>query len=197
MRPIYHSQVHNIINEKIEDDSIPELYRYALITISENLTIKDSNKMTSAAGKASGHRVIRRDGGKFKHVIDPKSLTLTLSNPLMSNATEDQRHNTITHELAHLIDYVIRDGSSHDYAWKCIHQSLGGNGHRCHQIDNSEFARTITRFKIQDSTNGRVLVVTAGNWKKAQSWGTRYRLLEKIQYKGKNVVHRSTVSYSV
>lgn len=195
MRSIYHSQVHNIINQKIENESIPEQYRYALITISENLTIKDSNKMTSACGQASC-KCLSSIRSSIRR-LDHNTLTLKLSIPLMSKATEEERHNTITHELAHLIDYVIRDGSSHDHAWKHIHQSLGGNGRRCHQIDNSEFARTITRFKIQDSVTGREIIVTAGNWKKAQSWGPRYRLLEKIQYKGKNVVHRSTVSYSV
>lgn len=41
--------------------------------------------------------------------------------------------NTVSHEIAHMVDYAIRGRSGHDRSWKAIHRSLGGTGKRCTQ----------------------------------------------------------------
>ncbi len=41
--------------------------------------------------------------------------------------------NTVSHEIAHMVDYAMRGRSGHDRIWKAIHRSLGGNGSRCSQ----------------------------------------------------------------
>ena len=40
--------------------------------------------------------------------------------------------NTVSHEIAHMVDYAIRLRSGHDAHWKRIHRSLCGNGERCY-----------------------------------------------------------------
>ncbi len=40
--------------------------------------------------------------------------------------------NTVSHEIAHMVDYALRGRSGHDAQWKAIHRSLGGTGERCY-----------------------------------------------------------------
>ncbi len=39
-------------------------------------------------------------------------------------------HNTVSHEIAHMVDFALRMRSGHDRVWKAIHRSLGGNAKR-------------------------------------------------------------------
>lgn len=43
-------------------------------------------------------------------------------------------HNTIPHEIAHLVDYVIRGDSNHDRTWERIAKSLGCDGVARHSL---------------------------------------------------------------
>jgi predicted SprT family Zn-dependent metalloprotease len=43
----------------------------------------------------------------------------------------DEFRNTVSHEIAHMVDFAMRGRSAHDRIWKVIHRSLGGNGARC------------------------------------------------------------------
>lgn len=38
---------------------------------------------------------------------------------------------TISHEIAHMVDFAIRGRSGHDSFWKVLHRKLGGSGSRC------------------------------------------------------------------
>ena len=40
--------------------------------------------------------------------------------------------NTVSHEIAHMVDYALRGRSGHDAQWKAIHRSLGGSAERCY-----------------------------------------------------------------
>jgi predicted SprT family Zn-dependent metalloprotease len=44
-------------------------------------------------------------------------------------------NNTVSHELAHIIDFMIRGKSNHDRYWVAIHRRLGGNGKACHNYE--------------------------------------------------------------
>ena len=37
---------------------------------------------------------------------------------------------TLTHEIAHAIDFEVRNKSNHDAHWANIHKTLGGSGRR-------------------------------------------------------------------
>lgn len=41
--------------------------------------------------------------------------------------------NTVSHEIAHMVDFAMRSHSAHDRMWRIIHRSLGGDGARCAQ----------------------------------------------------------------
>lgn len=45
----------------------------------------------------------------------------------------DALRNTVSHEIAHMVDFALRMRSGHDRIWKAIHRSLGGDGARCVQ----------------------------------------------------------------
>lgn len=53
---------------------------------------------------------------------------------------------TITHEMAHLVDYMTRDTSDHGPIWKKIHSAFGGNAKRCHNMTTK---RTGQRYVIE------------------------------------------------
>lgn len=40
----------------------------------------------------------------------------------------DMMRNTVSHEIAHMVDYALRGRSGHDAQWKALHRSLGGSG---------------------------------------------------------------------
>lgn len=48
---------------------------------------------------------------------------------------DSNREDTITHELAHAIDFDFRGYTKHDEIWKNIHKLLGGTGNRTGYVD--------------------------------------------------------------
>lgn len=56
---------------------------------------------------------------------------ISLSRILTKLHTKDEVMNTITHEIAHAIDFEQRGTSDHSFIWAKIHKDLGGDGERC------------------------------------------------------------------
>lgn len=55
--------------------------------------------------------------------------------------------NTVSHEIAHMVDYAMRGRSGHDRIWKAIHRSLGGTGNRCSEYGE---AVTVKRARVKN-----------------------------------------------
>jgi len=53
--------------------------------------------------------------------------------------------NTIIHEVAHLVHYVLKRGWSHNYYWKYIFRKMGGDGKRCHDYDVSAMRKPVVK----------------------------------------------------
>lgn len=62
---------------------------------------------------------------------------ISLSRVLMNAFTYEEAINTLTHEIAHAIDFEYRGKSNHDLVWKRIHNSIGGTGERCYKANES------------------------------------------------------------
>lgn len=101
----------------IENSSAHDRYKEAALIIKSNLKWSISHRMKTTSGLAS----CGIDKIKFSFYV-------------LSFMTVNQIYNTVTHELAHLIDYKCRLKSDHDLTWKTIHKAMGGNGNRCHAI---------------------------------------------------------------
>ncbi|BBA65193.1 SprT-like protein [Xanthomonas phage XacN1] len=57
----------------------------------------------------------------------------------------EEFRNTVSHEIAHMVDYALRGRSGHDRIWKAIHRSLGGTGTRC-----SQYGITVKRGRVKN-----------------------------------------------
>lgn len=70
----------------------------------------------------------------------------------------DEFMNTVTHEIAHMVDYTLRGKSGHDRQWKEIHRSLGGSGTRCSTYNNVVCKPgRVTRKHLYRDAQGREL----------------------------------------
>ncbi len=57
----------------------------------------------------------------------------------------EEFRNTVSHEIAHMVDYALRGRSGHDRIWKAIHRTLGGTGTRC-----SQYGITVKRGRVKN-----------------------------------------------
>lgn len=86
---------------------------------------KFSTRMTSTAGYA----VVKKN-------------LVKLAVPFFADENNFREHffNTVTHEIAHILAPPTRElgrrkWDLHGLAWKRMHRSLGGNGERCHSME--------------------------------------------------------------
>lgn len=69
--------------------------------------------------------------------------TLRLNEQLLQSQYDDERRETIAHEVAHLVCYVFPAlGKNHNAGWKRVCIALGGNGSRCHSLPLQKARRT-------------------------------------------------------
>lgn len=65
---------------------------------------------------------------------------------------------TVSHEIAHMVDFAIRGKTGHDRLWKIIHRSLGGNGKRCYNAAEENVSiikgRVTNEYLYRNPTNG-------------------------------------------
>lgn len=105
------------------------------------LGLLDSFKASSRMGtdsrlalavSAAGSLRIRFNGRFTARVADANSATqeIRLSKQIWPRLSREQRENTLSHELAHLVAEGSRPGSHHDCYWSAIHRALGGDGRR-------------------------------------------------------------------
>lgn len=136
----------------------------------KDLVVKDSGHMKRAAGHAKVYLTFKN--GKRRGVERP---SIKLSKELMNRMDGDEQFDTITHELAHIIDFAYRLNSDHGPIWKKIHSFMGGSGKQFHSIDTKDLRKKRTRF----------LVICRKIWEKNReavpmAW-TKARLLESIR----------------
>ena len=187
----YHRRVHAMIDAAIADPSMDTEMRQALRVVKNNVTIKMSKRMTKAAGQASV-RILALSGKAI-----PETLTLKLSTPIMERASKEEQDDTISHEVAHLVDYVMRGKSDHSYIWRKVHMALGGSGKTYHNINVKGLGRTVKRYEYKDLETGRVVTMTKGNHEKVMRFGlTRYHFLAMLEFKGGELQKRTEATYA-
>lgn len=74
--------------------------------------------------------------------------TITLSRYFFNETTghsHDRLTNTILHEIAHAIDFLIRKKSNHDSFWKSIARQIGCDGKRC---ASDSFENQISKYSL-------------------------------------------------
>ena len=91
-------------------------------------------------GRAAGEAGFRRKSNgdrRYKLRFNPR---------LIYHNVEEFMRRTVPHELAHIIDYALRDKSAHDKRWKMIMMALGATPERCHSYAGVKKARNVKRY---------------------------------------------------
>lgn len=119
------------------------------------------------------------------------NLNLEWNPHLFSRMTEDQQFNTVSHEYAHLVEYMHRLESDHGYFWQTLHRACGGTAERTHTYDTTGLKKNIKRIIIVDTITNREYKITMNNWNKICNCG-RYKRLKTEVYQG----HTLMASYT-
>lgn len=95
--------------------------------------IQNINLCTKLTGTKAGEaREINRQGIRTYTIrVNVAMMTINETN------WDGILNNTISHELAHVIDFMNRGKSNHDRYWASIHRRMGGNGKACHTYECS------------------------------------------------------------
>jgi len=95
-----------------------------------------------------------------------KLFLLELSPHVLFRMTEEEQFQTVSHELAHLLDFSIRNKSAHDDFWQNIHKLMGGDAKRCHTISMVGLRNKVKRFVVTDTIINKEYVLTPRNYHK-------------------------------
>ena len=79
-----------------------------------------------------------------------KSNRIRLSTVLFRRATEQERYETIVHELCHLVSYERygRAGAGHGRFWQAVMREAGVEPKRCHNVNRTGIARRQATVKV-------------------------------------------------
>lgn len=70
--------------------------------------------------------------------------------PLFLRTTEEDRENTIIHEVAHIITFILYPKATpHGWEWQKVHRQLGKEPARCHNVDRTGLARKVSIIKCK------------------------------------------------
>lgn len=115
----------NTIKEMIYESLETFLYsdignKYSYIKHVFSTQIKLNNRLKVCAGKARWLC--------YKDQADVSSFIIEINPKIFTWFDTNELYDTVSHEVAHLIDVIIRNKTSHDKHWKAIHHSMNGSG---------------------------------------------------------------------
>lgn len=138
-------------------------------------SIKNAAIKVKAEMKCLWNSRIRRYAG-FARL---SRMEIHLNREMFYRVDEKEQYDTVSHELAHLIDYKVRLTSNHDYLWRSIHRTMGGSGSRC--FSGIAIKRNaVKRYHILDNRDNKTYTVKSRFYKKhiVPLLNTRFKLLE-------------------
>ncbi len=83
------------------------------------------------------------------------SAKIVMSKALLDEFGWERFEKTFRHEVAHLVDTILRGKTEHDYIFKSICQKFGGSmpprmaGRKFESCSSSEFVKTIKKYKYE------------------------------------------------
>jgi len=129
-----------------------------------SLEVEFSNRFTARMGDASLNRLTRKTKVRF-------------SVPLWAHATDTQRHETVVHEVCHIVD-MLRGGykihGAHGASWQALMLKCGILPERCHSVQRpAELERQMTRYSAK--CNCRTYMITSQKRTKILSGRVQFR----------------------
>lgn len=146
----------------MEMNQIRELVQYGLdeFDIKDHVPITFNHRLTRCMGRAHFNR--------FK-----REARIELSSPLWDRADSKEQENTIIHETAHIIEYLMYGNSDHGVRWQEIHKKIGGTPSRCHNVDRTGLRRQVERlqFKCECMIHTLTKTLATRRWNKYRAYG--------------------------
>lgn len=133
------------IENNPETQKIPGL-RNAIIFAKHNLKWKWNTRRRVQLGVATWEKWLG-------DVINP---WVQLNASLFDKLSLEQQYQTVSHEVAHVIDAYWRGESDHEILWARIHGLMGGDGKRFIDIPGIKVKRNrVQRVRILDTQTGK------------------------------------------
>jgi predicted SprT family Zn-dependent metalloprotease len=117
----------------------------------------------------------------------PIYVEIELNPSLFNRINEAEQYNTVSHEIAHVVDYFLRGDSNHDYIWQNIHRLAGGTGEQFHKYDVTGLRNNVKRIILMDTVTSRELRVTVQTFNKVR-FNARYKHIRTEIYQGKTLM---------
>ena len=156
----------------------------------KDLVVEDSGKMKRAAGYARVY-IKSFNNHRFERKTEISEPRIMLSKEIMARMTDEQKFQTVSHELAHIFDFYLRGKSNHDSVWNKIHSYMGGDGKRFHYVDVSDLRKKVLRVVLKRMSDGETFKYTKKQFEKLVTMnliGVKYQLEDFLWVKGKTVV---------
>jgi hypothetical protein len=104
-------------------------------------------------------------------------LGIVFSESIMNERTYEEQFDIVSHEFAHLVDYVVRGTSDHGDFWQNIHKLMGGSGNAFHKF---AVKRNVRRYVELVAPNGATYMVSVAKARRYARNG--YTISKIIEY---------------
>lgn len=108
-------------------------------------------------------------------------------NHYIAGQVGDAFDNTISHEIAHMVDFIRRGKSGHDRIWKSIHAALGGTAKAKSRYGANYIGARVSNWYVYRTPSGGELVVGPRHHNALRSgkydWISSKRTGEKVTVK--------------
>lgn len=128
---------------KFEDSSLTPKWKNAMDTMV--LHLKINTRLKTCAGRCKFDR-------------GTKEATIEINPKIFARQTVEERYNTVSHELAHAVEFYVTNNSNHGSQWKTLHRAMGGSAERCHNICMAGLAGR--NYKVVDNDSQKVYYLT-------------------------------------
>jgi len=163
-------------------------YLIALDRVLTEAKVEMNSRFRAKAGCAKYTRIHSN-----KTVIN---MEMMFSEPIFARISDEEKQDTISHEMAHLIEVLVYFDSGHTSRWQRIHYALGGSGKRCMEgVDTTGLRNQVKRVKIIDSMNSKEYQVTPNKYKKLVAcYPYRFKMVATCIYEGPRLVRMMAAS---
>lgn len=90
---------------------------------------------------------MRTIGGRCRINILNSKCIIHLNKQLFDTISDEEKYDTISHELAHAMCFVYKLGRNHDYGWQIVHREMGGSSSRTH--DNIVIGNKVRKVLVK------------------------------------------------
>lgn len=153
------SKVNDYLNRSVENfhnSDAPEDMKVALAHVVSVMRLSFNNRLTRCAGRAKS-RFTPTFHGNGQITYTATGQVLELAPKVLARMSDEQVFDTVSHELAHLLDYYVRAdelrksrrADTHGASWKRIHRWMGGTAERCYKATDLEGGTAGLRRKVK------------------------------------------------